>query len=1231
MASYGGMYDTSYTRHGGSEDWLTDSAYPGERSNLFRHSQFESDIDGNVPYERSIADPGNPHLGVSDEDWNEARQELATLGLPGSSQLHSFHGGHDHYSASSAGRLSPGRFAHADDLMGSYGHGYDCDDSRLGEDPYADRSYSPRDHDILSSNDDHGYALNDLRSSEDYIYPQTDHFSSVRDHTLPYSDWESRQDNFKPFGESTDVYPKDEYLEHSLNQFRSKSPGALSSSTLYQRLDEPDRHSNSTQYFEGLGLGDHAYSRSSGESGWDNSLPTSPHYSNLHVDSRRLSELYSNSAYHPNNSSLLGDVRVEYKPYSSRDRFPEPSGRDSFVGEYDSGGQSNLTRLDQLKSPLPGLHERRRSLDGDNGSTFSDSFPHYGLENSRRWSASEGLSNIRSEVDNALRHSLAESANYDKLALARISAHSPGALGQRNLIDSARDRIEDSLASSASNVLNDSKLLNSHGISRSSTPLSSAVYPRSPYQPSFIDPYQDSEVKLRGSLSSSRPITPLSAGLLARSPYQQSLTASRMSTHPPTQSYGNSFDQANLNSLSRWDGLDRKIENIERLNQNIRMSEQANQTELALMNQKSLDLYNHSILQSRDDIESHRERLEIERERSELNREQLEAQIQMDNLSLQTRAIARQQDIDQNRRMANLSRLGSLSSTVDRSILSRPLSAPYQQQSRLLSAARSLSERDSNKYRLPTYDHVDSYYSMLSNHLPNHLPMFRDPYWRGSNSGSLRSSAGLNLLAPRSSLGSSISRMRDPFQYGIDYDYGYGRVGRLGLSHNQFAREHALALDDLYLFELLLRLDRQINDTERQRRWSERLRWEEWADNKARIESWKRMSEIERRRLGLGEGSYWASSLFRIPLSSQFGYSTALDLRRSWPSSSMISRSHFSLTPRLSARYPMWSRGGLGLGRRISRWYDFYPPLTLKQLQRQEAIRRDYAERRGEIPPRPKAFGVGLMGTGVPGRPALGVLRDTPGFLNRTSSLGSSRPLGSRSNLSLIPEKSLDFGPSSRLYPHTSGSYSTRTPLKPISSLSNTLYNARPLSVPFNARASSPDTSAKERSFSDIRNLSQSKSVFSSFPSKTSIPLSSSASGKPDLDGRPNLPHSSSTNQNYSRKTTSNSNCEVISVPPSRPYTPSGGVAFNPTVKSISLDNDAPPEPRPPSRLSKRPSRSALKTPPIKSNGLNPSTSLNAADEQRLEFITKTNTVKNRSTPALPEQLPKSPSVRKSN
>jgi len=57
--------------------------------------------------------------------------------------------------------------------------------------------------------------------------------------------------------------------------------------------------------------------------------------------------------------------------------------------------------------------------------------------------------------------------------------------------------------------------------------------------------------------------------------------------------------------------------------------------------------------------------------------------------------------------------------------------------------------------------------------------------------------------------------MGNPFVDGIDYDYGYGKVGRLGMKLEQFAREQAHILDDLYLFELLIRLDESIDEVER--------------------------------------------------------------------------------------------------------------------------------------------------------------------------------------------------------------------------------------------------------------------------------------------------------------------------------------------------------------------------------------------------------------------------------
>lgn len=207
--------------------------------------------------------------------------------------------------------------------------------------------------------------------------------------------------------------------------------------------------------------------------------------------------------------------------------------------------------------------------------------------------------------------------------------------------------------------------------------------------------------------------------------------------------------------------------------------------------------------------------------------------------------------------------------------------------------------------------------------------------------------------------------MPDRFIDGIDHDYGYGRVGALsgdGLSSEAFRASVGPMLDDLYLYELMLRSDQALNEQERLRRWEERLRWEELNEIE-RENRWRAMSLVQRTYLGIGHGSYWAHQLGGLPLHSSLGDERdgglGLGMRR-------INHSgppHDGLSMGMMNRDPMWWMAGLGMGRRLSNWRPARP-LKPKHLLRQAQLRADYAERRGEIPPRPLILGPGLMGTG---------------------------------------------------------------------------------------------------------------------------------------------------------------------------------------------------------------------------------------------------------------------------
>ncbi|KAG0150239.1 hypothetical protein CROQUDRAFT_652661 [Cronartium quercuum f. sp. fusiforme G11] len=281
---------------------------------------------------------------------------------------------------------------------------------------------------------------------------------------------------------------------------------------------------------------------------------------------------------------------------------------------------------------------------------------------------------------------------------------------------------------------------------------------------------------------------------------------------------------------------------------------------------------------------------------------------------------------------------------------------------------RPLASACDHLHHYDTYDPrlVESYYRQMEDVLPHHLPMFSDPYEFGY--GALDHSP----MAYGNERGMGFhSAMYDPFSYGIDHDYGYGRIPPLntyGLHPHSFGPEFGPTLDDLYLFELMLRSDAILSEHERLRRWQERLAWEE-LNELERANRWRQMSLMRRRELGLGHGSYWGSRFGSLPLDHTLGYVHPFPIM----GRSAIRRghthplgfpgpAHYPLSGSLGMRYPMWGVGGLGIGRRISGWY-----LKPKHLLRQAEIRLEYAERRGEIPPRPRIVGPGLMGTGVPG------------------------------------------------------------------------------------------------------------------------------------------------------------------------------------------------------------------------------------------------------------------------
>lgn len=127
---------------------------------------------------------------------------------------------------------------------------------------------------------------------------------------------------------------------------------------------------------------------------------------------------------------------------------------------------------------------------------------------------------------------------------------------------------------------------------------------------------------------------------------------------------------------------------------------------------------------------------------------------------------------------------------------------------------------------------------------------------------------------------------------------------------------------------MTLRLDELLTHKERLRRWDQRLNWEN-ADDKAQL--WNKMRDIERFRIGIGLGSWWAYQLFGICFDPTFGYYRHLlgpggilttrceDFRKG------KFKAHYPLSGRLKERFPVWRDGGLGLGRCLLAWVDDRP------------------------------------------------------------------------------------------------------------------------------------------------------------------------------------------------------------------------------------------------------------------------------------------------------------------
>lgn len=379
-----------------------------------------------------------------------------------------------------------------------------------------------------------------------------------------------------------------------------------------------------------------------------------------------------------------------------------------------------------------------------------------------------------------------------------------------------------------------------------------------------------------------------------------------------------------------------------------------NDSHQQLMSDASAAQFFEELDRQENKLDIQRAQLEKQRERQADLEMQCKLASRIDTIQREMELLDHHRQIDRNRQLAKLSRFGHIQqeSSADHKL---PPITSYLLQPRWLAAARKLSDRT------PTLENrggglAGAYYSVMTQHLPRGLPFFadRDGFFA-------------------SNLNSKGSKIRDPFTESIGFDYGYGRMkalGSYGLTPDRLSRTQTHLLDDLYLYELLLRLDCTLDEQERVRRWQERLRWEEIVDSRERVENWSRMAADARRRLGVDEGSFWAANLFGAPLSPRMGYTT-----RPLAGPAMNSSRHYNLTPGLASRYPMWEHGGFGLGRRISNWMDRpYKAINLKHQQRREEIRREYAERRGEILPRSQLLGPGLMGTGFSTHSGLGTM-----------------------------------------------------------------------------------------------------------------------------------------------------------------------------------------------------------------------------------------------------------------
>ncbi|CAH7681057.1 expressed protein, partial [Phakopsora pachyrhizi] len=192
----------------------------------------------------------------------------------------------------------------------------------------------------------------------------------------------------------------------------------------------------------------------------------------------------------------------------------------------------------------------------------------------------------------------------------------------------------------------------------------------------------------------------------------------------------------------------------------------------------------------------------------------------------------------------------------------------------------------------------------------------------------------------------------DPFRNAIGIDFGFGCLHSLnfyGIDSDRLSLEDALRIDDLYLFEKALRNDELLTDKERFKRWALRLEWENIESDSEKLKSWISMTQIDRARLGISDGSLWTLRTQRVRIDQSLGYYRALigrfgifsnlsDLLKI-PKKFFI---HYPLSGKLSESYPIWRDAGFGLGRSILHWLNPNPTSNLNQTNNQKSFKPEY-------------------------------------------------------------------------------------------------------------------------------------------------------------------------------------------------------------------------------------------------------------------------------------------------